>query len=179
MQWKLLSWVDGRYEVSDTGTIRSWTRARNAKALPRLLRARNTPTGYAQVRLPVMGVYRSLYVHRLVLQAFTETVGEQVNHKNGVRNDNRLNNLEWCTAGENQKHAYRVLGKQHPRPHKGKTGALCKLSRPVAQMTLDGRVVRQWDAIADTAEEGFSKSCVGAVCRGERRTHAGFMWSFV
>jgi len=50
-------------------------------------------------------------VHRFVLEAFIGPCppGHECNHKNGVKNDNRLENLEWVTKSENTKHSYRVL----------------------------------------------------------------------
>lgn len=47
-------------------------------------------------------------VHRLVAQAYLgyETDRDQINHKNGIKNDNRVENLEWCTRSENTRHAY-------------------------------------------------------------------------
>lgn len=50
-------------------------------------------------------------VHRLVAQAFIENIDnkEQVNHKNWIKHDNNVNNLEWVTRSENAIHSYRVL----------------------------------------------------------------------
>jgi len=143
------------------------------------LKVQVSNNGYAQVRLPFGGGYKWVLVARLVLQAFTNVVGEQANHKNGVRLDNRLENLEWTTMSENMCHSYRVLNRVHPRPNKGKFGALNKMSKRIAQYTLDGRHIKVWNAVQETARAGFSAGNVSAVCRGLRAHHKGFVWKFV
>ena len=67
-------------------------------------------------------VKKSWAVHRLVAEAFLKRGKDktEVNHKNGIRSDNKAENLEWVTRSENEKHAYRVLGKTPNKPWEGK-----------------------------------------------------------
>lgn len=99
------------YAVSNIGRVR--------KILPQI----RTPggfikrfvlNGYAQVTLSYGNLRKRLKVHRLVAVAFLEpdTNRPEINHKNGAKADNRVENLEWVTHGENQKHAYEVLGRE-------------------------------------------------------------------
>ena len=93
-----------RYEVSNLG------RVRNART-GLVLRPRKSAHGYRKVSLCYQGKPKECYIHILVATAFVEgwREGLQVNHKNGVKTDNRAENLEWVTASENQRHASDVL----------------------------------------------------------------------
>ena len=93
-----------RYEVSNQG------RVRNAHT-GRVLRPHIQTSGYPQVVLYYKGQTKELLVHNLVATAFVEgwREGLQVNHKNGIKSDNRAENLEWVTASENHQHARDVL----------------------------------------------------------------------
>ena len=93
-----------RYEVSNQG------RVRNAHT-GLVLRPRKVSHGYRKVTLCYKGQQKHCLVHALVATAFVEgwREGLEVNHKNGVKTDNRAENLEWVTASENKQHASDVL----------------------------------------------------------------------
>lgn len=116
--WKPVVGYEGFYEVSDEGCLRSVDREVPYKSSGTMIR-RGRPMklntnkyGYVDVRLGKEGVETSHLMHRLVAMAFLENpeAKPQVNHKNGNKSDNRLENLEWSTLSENRLHAYRELG---------------------------------------------------------------------
>lgn len=104
-QWLPVVGYEGLYEVSDQG------RVRNALTLYVLVSVQHG-TGYAIVSLRKNLKTVTPRVHRLVLEAFVGPCpkGSVTNHINGVRMDNRLENLEWCTQRANIRHKFDVLG---------------------------------------------------------------------
>lgn len=94
----------------------------------RQLKSQRNSNGYPMLRLCVDGVPRTCVVHRLIAEAFFGPVpkGMEINHKNGKRDDNRLENLEIVTPSENALHGIHVLGGKRVSP-KGSANHLSKL----------------------------------------------------
>lgn len=114
--WRPIAKLDGLYEVSSYGRVR---RAAPGKGtyVGKILRQGSSTAGYCIVLPSVNGVVRAMQVHRLVAEAFIPNPLEktQVNHKDGDKTNNRVENLEWVTVSENILHSYRVLGNRHPK----------------------------------------------------------------
>lgn len=109
-RWADIPGWEGRYQVSDDGCVRSLVGRRGESVLPHELKQKLDRYGYPVVCLRERPANRIEYptVHRLVALAFIANPENkpQVNHKNGVKTDNRVENLEWSTNAENIQHAF-------------------------------------------------------------------------
>lgn len=105
--WKEYPYADLKTEVSNLGRVRTWYHYGKRLDEPRLKKLSNT-RGYRSTSIKVKGKLTDTRVHRMVAEVYLPRVKDKdlVNHKNGVKDDNRVENLEWCTQSENSRHAY-------------------------------------------------------------------------
>lgn len=111
--WKPVVGYEGRYEVSNLGNVRSFVsncNGRNIKPIVGKILKQYDRKGYNKVMLSKDNKVKDLAVHRIVVESFISTIpkGMQVNHIDGNKRNNRLENLEIVTQSENMKHAYRT-----------------------------------------------------------------------
>ncbi len=142
-EWKPIKGYEGLYEVSNTGKIKSFYFGKT-----RILSPRKNPLGYLHLVLYKDKVKKDLRVHRLVASAFIPNPNNkpEVNHIDGDKENNNVDNLEWATRKENINHSI-------------KTG-LCderikKRSCPVIAFDMDGNFVGK-----------FSSQTMAAKCLG-------------
>ena len=132
--WTSIPGYEGRYEVSSFGRVKSLLRKQ--KYPNGYIRAETLDSdGYSIVSLVKKGYFTTLKVHRLVAEMFIPNPENkpQVNHKNSVRKDNHVDNLEWCTVSENGLHSFRTGNRIHPMLGKRrKPESLEKLSKTVS-----------------------------------------------
>lgn len=156
------------YYISDKGEIYS-VRQNGFKRL----KPGKTQTGYLQIVLRNKNKEKVRFsVHRLVAETFIPNPKNkpQVNHKNGNKADNRVENLEWCTASENQRHRYTILGHNN--------GGL--KNKPVVQIK-NGLVIAEYCSIMEAGKQtDISWQNIGNCCRKRKnnKTAGGFQWEF-
>jgi hypothetical protein len=137
--------------------------------------------GYAGVSLYKNGQGKRFQVHRLVAIAFIENAENklQVNHKNGVKTDNWVENLEWATPSENLKHAFKIGLKKVVKNGLGKTNELNVNSKPIIQKSLNGDFIRKFPSISE-ANRYFNKpqTNIPAALSGKQTQSCGYKWEY-
>ena len=160
-EWKVIEKATN-YEVSNYGQVKN-------KNTNRILK-QTLINGYFATGLRINNKTTTAFLHRLVAIRFLVCPDETfvVNHKDGCKTNNNVENLEWISQSENGKHAYRL-----------------NLHKPirfgVSQYTLDNVFVRDYESLLDAEKEtGVSNGHISNVCRGVRgkKTAGGYIWKY-
>lgn len=185
--WNPVVGYEGLYEVSSTGVVRGLDRLidqwhRSGKPCKRKVEAsvlNPLPSGKGYLYVHIGGKKR--LVHRIVAEAFLENPLKHpcINHKNGIKTDNRVENLEWSTMSWNQKHRYDVLG--HVGACHGKTGKDFSFSKPIVAISMRDGTFHNFESGRDAVRVGIGKfqQSVNKACNDQLRSHNGYVWSFV
>ena len=160
--WKQVPF-DCNYMVSNYGDIYS---IRSKK----ILKGEITKKGYIRVRLTNNN---RMLIHVIVAKTFIPNPQNkpQVNHKDGNKQNNCVDNLEWCTQSENMVHA--LSNKLRIAP-KGKD---VYNSKPILQYDLQDNFIKEWDCITDAQKE-LKLFHIGEVCSGKRKKCGNYKFRY-
>lgn len=175
--FKDIEGYDGLYQVSDLGRVKSLNYNHTGKE--KILNNVKNGVGYLQVSLYINGIRKIHKVHRLVCKAFLPNPDnkKEINHKNGIKTDNRLENLEWSTRSENTKHAYAELGRKNPML--GKFGSDNPSSKPVCIYSKSWEFIDEFAGAHEASRiTGVDKSNIIKCCKGKYCQAGGYIWKY-
>lgn len=182
--WKLIDGCIKPYEVSSYGRVRRIYKNGNINIIKPFTIGRSD---YIAVKLPYENGRKNKVIHRLVAIAHIRNPNNypEVNHKNGIKADNNVKNLEWCTRSENNRHAFNVLGRK--APWLGKFGKDNKSSKLIYQLDLDGNKIAEFYGANEASRiTGINRQSINDCClmrkrkngKLKRKIAGGYGWIF-
>lgn len=164
MEWKIIKGFSN-YEISTKGQVRNRTTLY-------ILKGRLSKSGYLQVSIKddEDGKFKNQYIHRLVALTFIPNLEnkKEVNHKDGIKTNNILENLEWVTSSENQKHRHSI-------------GINKTSNRKVGMFDIDGNLIQSFDSIVEAYKTLNKPSRVNIdnALQGKQKTAYGYFWRYL
>ena len=186
-EWKKIADTNGLYEVSNTGKIRSLNYLGHGKT--QLLKAHPDRKGYLRTRIYIKGKRVTLKIHRAVATAFipNKNNSPEVNHKNGIKTDNHVENLEWVTAHENTLHAYSIGLKEKTREHARRMGQSHKgvpanqsRKTSIVAINVETGEHKYFSSQAEAADQlNLYQGNINKVLKRYRKTTGGYTFQYV
>ncbi len=170
--WKDIEWYEWKYQVSNNGQIKSlldnYWRPREL-----ILKQGKDKDGYKKIALCLKWKIKYIKIHRLVWIAFIDNPDnkQHINHKNGIKNDNRVENIEWNTPSENHLHKYHTLWYKISDFNRYRNAIM------IGQYTFDNVLIKEWKSIMDASKWlNISYSNISRCARWHWKTAWWFIW---
>ena len=184
--WKDIKDYEGLYQVSNLGRVKSLKktiiRNNNYKQTfkEKILKPGLAKNGYLTVMLFKNKKGKTHTIHSLVAKTFLNNGDGYrcVNHIDGNKTNNKVENLEFCTYSHNIKEAYRLgLKKAYWLYKKGKDN---HSSKKVLQYDKNMNLIKTWDSLMDTQRIGkYNYRCVSNCCLDKQKQHKGYIWRYI
>lgn len=171
--WKIVEGTNDLVIISNNGKVKALPRYAKTGNGERFIKEKELkisiyPNGYCFFRFNLSNKTKCFLLHRELAKAFIEKPNGKdfINHKNGIKSDNSLNNLEWCSGSENIQHAIKnkLIKTGKESPFYGLCGEKSKTSKKVICTTLG----MEFPSIKIAGKElGVDKLRIGLICRGK------------
>lgn len=176
--WKDIPGYEWLYQASTMGRIKSYPNKWNFWIWKVLKWGRNR--FYLNTAICIWKIQKTMLTHRLIAKTFIPNPENkpQVNHINGIKTDNRVENLEWCTPSENAIHSFSILWRKSILGWKFWKDSLNKVW--IIQYDKLWNKIKEWYCIRDVERELWIKwQNISCCCRwGRSKTAWGFIWKY-
>jgi hypothetical protein len=191
--WKAVINHESYYEISNLGNVLSLERVieyeyptksgtiikKRSFKKSKKLKTHINSAGYYTTDFQVNKIKETVTIHRLIAEAFIPNPENKptVNHRNGIKLDISIENLEWSTYGENNKHA--VDNNLRQSPWTGKFGADNPKSKSVIQYDKAKNKINDFPNAREAQRiTGINYKHISSCCLGKRKTHGGYIWKY-
>jgi len=180
--WKTIPHLNYNYAISNYGRMKSLShitrqkyRGRVTRTKTKIVRLTVTPYGYLEFRPMVDGKLGNERIHRLVAMMFIPNPGNlpYVNHKDENKQNNTIENLEWCTAKYNTNY-----GTCQARRAKTLSDKLTEMSKIINQYDLKGNFIRSFQGKKSIIQTGLRYETVRRCCKRQQKTSGGYVYRF-
>lgn len=172
--WKDIKGYEGLYQVSNCGRVKSLRNRSNHKE--EIIMKQSIVMGYSVISLCKESISKMYKIHRLVANAFIKNPNgkPQVNHKDGNKQNNNAENLEWVTAKENTIHAYKN-GLAHAQ-----RGIENRRSKAIKQVDLNtGKTIAIYNGLREAERKtGVPHGNIGRVAQHKWDSAGGYRWEY-